>query len=80
MLLKRSYLSFLILLLFSVSGNAQKFLSKEWFAEKKVIRARKVEEGRLLLTPLAGPAYSPELKFALAGGVRHPSRPTEMTY
>lgn len=48
---------------------AQKFLSKEWMQEKKEKKAQKEAEGKLMITPLAGPAYTPELQFTIAGGV-----------
>lgn len=45
-------------------------LSKE---EKKEIRKakkqKKIDSGKLMITPLAGPAYTPELEFTLAGGI-----------
>lgn len=39
---------------------------KEIRKEKKVL---KVEQGKPLFTPLAGPAYTPEMGFTVAGGV-----------
>ena len=32
-------------------------------------RQVKIEQGKLLFTPLAGPVYTPELGFTIAGGV-----------
>jgi len=38
--------------------------------QKWVIRkSQRIEEGRTWISPLAGPAYTPELKFTLAGGI-----------
>ncbi len=59
----------LLLCAFLDTAEAQRFLSKDWMAAQKEKRARKTEEGRLLITPLAGPAYTPELQLTIAGGV-----------
>lgn len=37
--------------------------------KRKARKALKIKEGKPLITPLAGPAYTPELGFTLAGGV-----------
>ncbi len=36
---------------------------------RKLKRAEKVREGKFLITPLVGPAYTPELGFTIAGGI-----------
>ncbi len=36
---------------------------------RKLRKEEKVKEGKLLITPLMGPAYTPELGFTIAGGV-----------
>lgn len=67
-----NYLRIQVLLLISLSCinlSAQKFLSKEWMEENKEKKEKKVEEGRFMIMPLAGPAYTPELGFTIAGGV-----------
>jgi hypothetical protein len=50
--------------------TAAQELSKE---EKKNLRKAKKQEkeesGKLMITPLAGPAYTPELGFTIAGGI-----------
>jgi hypothetical protein len=63
--------SILIILLFQwFQGLPAQDLAKE---EKKAIRKAKKQEkitsGALLVTPLAGPAYTPELGFTIAGGI-----------
>ena len=41
-------------------------LTKKELRQKK--KQHKIDQGKLLYTPLAGPAYTPELGFTLAGG------------
>jgi len=41
-------------------------LSKKEVRQQK--KQQKIDQGKLLFTPLAGPAYTPELGFTLAGG------------
>lgn len=63
-------LSGILLLFLSISeAQSQKLFSEEWFAAKKEKKAKKEAEGRLMITPLAGPAYTPELEFTIAAGV-----------
>ena len=62
-------LGFSALLLFPQTIEAQKLLSPEWKAKQKAKKERKIEEGRWMITPLAGPAYTPELKLTFAGGI-----------
>ena len=63
------YAGIFFFLLLSFNSNAQKFLSKEWMAKKKEQKTKKEAEGRLMIMPLAGPAYTPELQFTIAGGI-----------
>jgi outer membrane protein assembly factor BamA len=64
----KNLLTYLFLLCFSY-GFAQGFFSDEKKAERKAKKQKKTEEGRWMILPLAGPAYTPELEFTLAGGV-----------
>ncbi|TRX63292.1 BamA/TamA family outer membrane protein [Carboxylicivirga sp. M1479] len=58
-----------IILSNSAHLSAQRFLSKEWADSIKVKKERKEANGSLMVMPLAGPAYTPELKLSFAGGV-----------
>lgn len=49
--------------------KAQDPSKEEKKANKKAKRQEKIDSGKLMITPLAGPAYTPELEFTLAGGV-----------
>jgi hypothetical protein len=60
----------LLLVLFTLSasiltGQSDTLSRKEIRKQKRQL---KIEQGKPLLTPLAGPAYTPELEFTLAGG------------
>jgi len=60
----------LLFVLFTLStsvltGQSDTLSRKEIRKQKKQL---KIEQGKPLLTPLAGPAYTPELEFTLAGG------------
>jgi len=46
-------------------ANADTITKKELRQKKKQL---KIDQGKLLFSPLAGPAYTPELGFTLAGG------------
>jgi hypothetical protein len=48
--------------------NAQ-FLGKDWRTKQKEKKERKIDEGKLMVLPLVGPFYTPEMKLALAGGI-----------
>jgi small neutral amino acid transporter SnatA (MarC family) len=37
--------------------------------KRKARKELKIQQGKPLVTPLAGPAYTPELGFTLAGGI-----------
>lgn len=58
----------LAVLLLSVTYTvfAQKPTKEERKARKDSIKADKLEKGKLMITPLAGPAYTPELGGVLA--------------
>lgn len=58
-----------LLLVFPLPAHTQE-LSKEQKKEKRKARKQdKIDNGKLMVMPLAGPAYTPELEFTLAGGV-----------
>jgi len=63
-------ISVLILLFFNLTDGLTQDLSKE---EKKIRRKakkqEKIDSGKLMITPLAGPAYTPELGFTIAAGI-----------
>lgn len=56
----------LILIPFVLKSQSDTASKKELRALKK---QEKIKQGKLLFTPLAGPAYTPELGFTLAGGL-----------
>ena len=58
-------------LAFILSGNlwAQEASKEEKKAIRKARKQEKIESGKLMITPLAGPAYTPELGFTIAGGI-----------
>lgn len=60
------------LLLFLLSFSTATLLAQDTVLSKKEVRKQrkqqKVLDGKPLLTPLAGPAYTPELGFTIAGG------------
>lgn len=58
-----------MLFLFSLSSYAQDLTKEEKKAIKLAKKQEKIEKGKLMVTPLAGPAYTPELGFTLAGGI-----------
>ena len=62
---------FLIILIIAGSQAllSQELTKDEKKAQRKEIRQEKEASGRLLITPLAGPAYTPELGFTIAGGI-----------
>jgi len=61
-------LSAFIIINISFTAFSQNTDTLSWIQRVKKNRAIKEKEGRLLLTPLVGPAYTPELQFTLAGG------------
>jgi hypothetical protein len=63
--------SILIILLFQWFQDlpAQDLAKEEKKAIRKAKKQEKITSGALLVTPLAGPAYTPELGFTIAGGI-----------
>ena len=66
----KHYKYFLLFLIFILPlvlfGQADTLTKKE---HRKLKKQRKIEQGKLLVTPLAGPAYTPEMGFTVAGGL-----------
>jgi len=65
-------LSVVLLITISLSQNSiaqqpDSIPSKKALRQAK--KQEKIESGKLMITPLAGPAYTPELGFTLAGGI-----------
>ena len=56
-------------LLISSSVVAQELSKEEKKAARKARKQEKIDSGKLMITPLAGPAYTPELGFTIAGGI-----------
>ena len=63
------FYSILMLTLFSSDVIGQELSKEEKKASRKARKQEKIESGKLLITPLAGPAYTPELGFTIAGGI-----------
>ena len=59
----------LILIFFSESIMAQEITREEKKEKRRAKKQEKIESGKLMITPLAGPAYTPELGFTIAGGI-----------
>lgn len=51
----------------SIAQEIPDTLSKKEIRQQK--KQMKIEQGKPLITPLAGPAYTPEMGFTLAGGI-----------
>jgi hypothetical protein len=49
--------------------SAQEISKEEKKAVRKARKQEKIDSGKLMITPLAGPAYTPELGFTIAGGI-----------
>jgi hypothetical protein len=63
-----------VILIILIVTASQTLLSQELTkdgkkAQRKAIRQEKEASGKLLITPLAGTAYTPELGFTIAGGI-----------
>lgn len=67
--LKIFLLFFIFLALQPVESTAQKPTKEEKKAKRKAKKQYKIDNGKLMIMPLAGPAYTPELEFTLAGGI-----------
>lgn len=66
----RKYLSLLlVILLFTTHLLAQESSKEEKKIARKQKKQEKIEKGKLMVLPLAGPAYTPELEFTIAGSV-----------
>jgi hypothetical protein len=50
-------------------GVSQELTKEEKKAKRKTKKQEKIDKGKLMILPLAGPAYTPELEFTLAGGI-----------
>jgi hypothetical protein len=48
---------------------SQEVSKAEKKAQRKAKKEEKIKSGKLMVTPLAGPAYTPELGFTIAGGI-----------
>ena len=59
----------IIILSFSQVLYSQELSKDEKKALRKAKRKEKEASGKLMITPLAGPAYTPELGFTIAGGI-----------
>jgi hypothetical protein len=59
----------ILLIHFTVDSFAQELAKDEKKVDRKAKKEEKVKSGRLMVTPLAGPAYTPELGFTIAGGI-----------
>ena len=64
-----SMLGFVLILAFSSRVAAQELSKTEKKASRKAKKQEKIDSGKLMVTPLAGPAYTPELGFTIAGGI-----------
>ncbi len=62
-------LSCILCLALPCESIAQKPTKAEKKAKRKAKKQEKINKGKLMIMPLAGPAYTPELEFTLAGGV-----------
>jgi hypothetical protein len=60
---------FLIISSFYSNLFAQELTKDEKKAARKAKKQEKIASGKLMITPLAGPAYTPELGFTIAGGI-----------
>jgi hypothetical protein len=60
---------FLFMFLLSITAIAQELTREEKKEKRKAKKEEKIKSGKLMVTPLAGPAYTPELGFTIAGGI-----------
>ena len=65
----RIFIIFIALLISCFRSYSQELSKEEKKERKKAKRQEKIDQGKLMITPLAGPAYTPELEFTIAGGV-----------
>ena len=67
---KRLLIAAMLCLLISLQPViAQEITKEDKKAARKAKKQQKIDEGRIMIIPLAGPAYTPELEFTLAGGI-----------
>jgi outer membrane protein assembly factor BamA len=59
----------LMLILFSGMTFGEELTREEKKEKRQARKQEKIESGRLMITPLAGPAYTPEMGFTIAGGI-----------
>jgi len=65
-----SFLIFLSLVICQCAiVTAQELSKEEKKAKRKAKKQEKIDKGKFMILPLAGPAYTPELEFTLAGGI-----------
>ncbi|MCD4683292.1 MAG: BamA/TamA family outer membrane protein [Bacteroidales bacterium] len=57
------------IVIISTISFSQEISKEEKKAKRNARRQEKIDKGKLMITPLAGPAYTPELKFTLALGI-----------
>ena len=53
----------------NIESHAQELTKEEKKAKRKAKKQEKIDKGKLMILPLAGPAYTPEMEFTLAGGI-----------
>ncbi len=53
----------------TVSLSAQELTRVEKKAKRQAKKQEKIDQGKFMVTPLAGPAYTPELGFTIAAGI-----------
>ena len=53
----------------NIESTAQELTKEEKKAKRKAKKQYKIDNGKLMIMPLAGPAYTPELGFTIAGGI-----------
>ncbi len=64
------YIILALLIVFHPFESAAQNPSKEEKKEyRKAKKQEKIDKGKLMVMPFAGPAYTPELKFTIAGGI-----------
>jgi hypothetical protein len=60
---------FLVIGLFNANGFSQELTKEEKKARRKLKKQEKIEQGKLMIMPLAGPGYTPELGLTFAAGI-----------
>jgi len=62
-------LSCFFVFILNLNTTAQVLTKEEKKANRKAKKQEKIDKGKLMIMPLAGPAYTPELGFTIAGGI-----------